>query len=74
MTHANPGQESAIHDFARSVLEVMRFDERETILRTWYDISLPICGDIGRSAKKDVCLRNTMILLVLQEDKTVFSP
>ena len=75
-SRANAGQESAIDDLARSVLEVTGFDQRGTILRTRYDIPFTICGDIHRAARSDVCLvhLNSMILLVVQEDKTTFSP
>ena len=43
-SHANAGQESAIHVLARSVLEVTGFNQRGTILCTQYNISLTICG------------------------------
>ena len=71
-SRANAGQESAIDDLAKSVLEVTGFDERGTILRTRYDIPFTICGDNHRVARTDVCLvhLNSMILLVVQEDKT----
>ena len=74
-SRANAGQESAIDDFAKSVLEVTGFDQIGTILRTRYDIPFTICGDSHRAARSDVCLvhLNSMILLVVQEDKTVFS-
>ena len=67
---------NAGHDLARSVLEVTGFDQRGTILRTRYDIPFTICGDSHRAARPDVCLvhLNSMILLVVQEDKTTFSP
>ena len=72
-SRANAGQESAIDDLARSVLEVMGFDQRGTVLRSRYDIPFTICGE-SRAAKSDVCLvhLNSMILLVVQEDKTAF--
>jgi hypothetical protein len=75
-SRANAGQEAAIHDLARSVLEVTGFDELGTILRTRYDIPFTICGDSHRAARTDVCLvhLNSMILLVVQEDKPDFSP
>jgi hypothetical protein len=74
-SRANAGQEAAIDDLARSVLEVTGFDELGTILRTRYDIPFTICGDSRRSAQTNVCLvhLNSMILLVVQEDKTNFS-
>src|SRR5262249_11101562 len=63
-SRANAGQESAIDDFGRSVLEVTGFDERGTILRTRYDIPFTICGDPDKAVKTDVCLvhLNSMIL------------
>ena len=74
-SRANAGQESAIDDLAKSVLEVTGFDQIGTILRTRYDIPFTICGDSHGAARSDVCLvhLNSMILLVVQEDKTAFS-
>ena len=71
----NAGQESAINDLVRSVLEVAGFDLIGTVLLTRYDIPFTICGDSHRSAKSDVCLvhLNSMILLVVQVDKMAFS-
>jgi hypothetical protein len=66
-SHVNASQESAIDDFGRSVLEVTGFDIRGTILHTRY-----VCGDPpDKATKTDVCLvhLNSMILLVVQEDK-----
>jgi hypothetical protein len=73
-SRANAGQESAINDLARSTLEITGFDQTGTILRTRYDIPLIICGE-NRTAKSDVCLvhLNSMILLVVQEDKAASS-
>lgn len=67
-SRANSGQESAIHDLAKSVLEVTSFDELGTVLRTRYGIPFTICGD-HRVAQAGVCLvhLNSMILLVVQE-------
>jgi hypothetical protein len=66
---------NAGHDLAKSVLEVTGFDQIGTILRTRYEIPFTICGDSHRAARSDVCLvhLNSMILLVVQEDKTAFS-
>jgi len=74
-SRANAGQESAIDDFGKSVLEVTGFDEFGTIIRTRYNIPFTICGDTEKAAKTDVCLvhQNSMILLVVQEDKTIQS-
>lgn len=70
-SHSHVGQESAIEDFAKTVLEVTGYDtELGTILRTRYDIPFTICGEVS-VAKPDVCLvhLNSMILLVVQADK-----
>ena len=74
-SRANAGQESAINDLAKSVLEVTGFDLIGTVLLTRYDIPFTICGDSHRAARSDVCLvhLNSMILLVVQEDMTAFS-
>jgi len=69
-SHANVGQESAINDFERTVLEVMGYDELGTILRSRYDIPFTIAGET-RVAHTDICLvhLSSIILLVVQEDK-----
>ncbi|KAI0250796.1 hypothetical protein BJV78DRAFT_1217017 [Lactifluus subvellereus] len=74
-SRANAGQESAIDDLAKSILEVTGFDELGTILCTRYDIPFTICGD-RRSARADVSLVHisSVILLIIQEDKTITSP
>jgi len=68
------GQESLIDDFARETLRLLGFAERGLALSTRYIIPLTICGDNRRTAQTDVCLldRRSMILLILQEDKTIF--
>ncbi len=70
-SHPNAGQQSAIVDFARTALEETGYDEVGTILRSRYDIPFTICGE-GSAVKTDVCLVHvsSIILLVLQEDKT----
>jgi hypothetical protein len=72
----NASQETAIDDFAREFLRLAGFEERGCNLRTRHIIRLSICGDINKVAQTDVCLldRRSTILLVLQEDKTVFNP
>jgi len=72
----NAGQETAIDDFARELLRIVGFEERGLILRTRHTIPLSICGDISKVAQTDVCLldRRSTILLILQEDKTIFNP
>lgn len=74
-SRANAGQENAIGDLVRSILEVTGFDQISMILRTQYDIPFTICGDSHQAARSDVCLvhLNSMVLLVIQVDKTAFS-
>jgi len=69
-------QETAVNDFAREFLRIVGFEERGRILRTHHIIPLSICGDNNKVAQTDVCLvgRRLTILLVLQEDKTNFTP
>ncbi|KAH9059429.1 hypothetical protein EDB83DRAFT_932284 [Lactarius deliciosus] len=71
----NAGQESLIDDFSRETLRLLGFEERGLALSTRYIIPLTICGDNRRTAQTDVCLldRRSMILLVLQRDKTIFN-
>jgi hypothetical protein len=66
-------QESFIDEFARKTLRVLGFVERGLLLTTRFSIPLTICGDDHRTAQTDVCLfsRQSMVLLVLQEDKTI---
>ena len=66
----NAGQESAVGDLAKSILEVTGFDEFGTILRTRYDIPFTDCGDPPRAARADMCLVHisSIILLVVQGD------
>jgi hypothetical protein len=72
----NAGQGTAIDDFARELLRIVGFEERGCVLRTRLIMPLSICGDIKKVAQTDVCLldRRSTILLVLQEDKTIFYP
>jgi hypothetical protein len=69
----NAGQESFIDDFARETLRILGFAERGLALSTRYITPLTICGDSRRTAQTNVCLldRRSMILLILQEDKTL---
>ena len=71
----NAGQESLIDDFSRETLRILGFSERGLALSTRYIIPLTICGDNRRTAQTDVCLldRRSMILLILQGDKTIFN-
>jgi hypothetical protein len=71
----NAGQENLIDDFSRETLRLLGFAERGLALSTWFIIPLTICGDNRRIAQTDVCLldRRSMILLVLQKDKTIFN-
>ncbi|KAG2355356.1 hypothetical protein BDR07DRAFT_1426395 [Suillus spraguei] len=71
----NVTQESFIDAFAQKTLQILSFVERGLILTARHNITLRICGDNQRVAETDVCLLDlrSMILLVLQDDKTVFS-
>jgi hypothetical protein len=73
-SRANPGQESAIDDFAKEVLRVIGYEERGTLLRSRYAISFTICGS-SRLAQTDVCIvrGSATILLVLKENKMAVS-
>ncbi|KAH9970006.1 hypothetical protein BGW80DRAFT_1334162 [Lactifluus volemus] len=68
-------QESFIDIFARETLLVLGFEERGLAISTGFTIPLTICGDDRRTAQTDVCLlsRRSMILLILQGDKTLFN-
>jgi hypothetical protein len=44
-SRANAGQESAIDDFAREILRVLRYERRGILLRSRYAIPFLICGD-----------------------------
>ena len=54
----NGSQETATDDFARELLRVAGFEERERgrILRTHTTIPLSICGENNTVAQTDVCL------------------
>ncbi|KAG2359180.1 hypothetical protein BDR07DRAFT_1361387 [Suillus spraguei] len=71
----NVTQESFIDAFAQKTLQILGFVERGLIFTARHNIPLRICGDNQRVAETDVCLLDlrSMILLVLQDDKTVFS-
>ena len=47
VSRANVGQESAIHNLAKSVLQVTGFERIGTILRMQYDFPFAICGDVS---------------------------
>jgi hypothetical protein len=67
-------QETLIDEFSRETLDLLGYSERGLALFTRYIIPLTICGD-DKSAQTDVCLIDgrSIILLILQEDKTVFN-
>jgi len=71
----NAGQESLIDDFSWETLHILGFAEWGLALSTHYIIPLTICGDNHWTAQTDVCLlaQWSMILLILQEDKTIFN-
>ncbi|KAG2360062.1 hypothetical protein BDR07DRAFT_1413528, partial [Suillus spraguei] len=72
----NVTQESFIDAFAQKTLQILGFVERSLILTARHNIPLRICGDNQRVAETDVCLLDlrSMILLVLQDDKTITPP
>ena len=73
-SRADSGQESAIHGFVGEILRTLRYEKRG-LLRSCYAILLLINGDPKRSAQTDLCLvhGSSIILLVVQEDKTIVS-
>ncbi|TFK81058.1 hypothetical protein K466DRAFT_532260 [Polyporus arcularius HHB13444] len=68
-----PGEESAVDDFAVALFSRLGYTKRHRVTRTRKDIPFLICGE-WRYAKTDVCLidrqQNDIILLV-QEDKSL---
>ena len=74
---AHASQKSLIDDFSRETLDLLGYSERGLALSRRYNIPLTTCGDDKKNEQTDVCLVDgrTMILLilVLQEDKTVFN-
>jgi len=68
-------QETLIDEFSRETLSLLGYSERGLALFTRYIIPLTICGR-ETAAQTDVCLVDgrSMILLILQEDKTTFNP
>ncbi|KAN0139599.1 hypothetical protein V8E53_002628 [Lactarius tabidus] len=64
-----PREESAVDDFASTLLRSMGYVSRGRVIRERKDLHLLVCGDIKR-AQTDVCImdQNQMLLLV-QEDK-----
>jgi hypothetical protein len=71
--------DSALNDFATSVLEVTDFHRQiNTLLLTLFHIPLTICEDNDREAIQDICLISSqlmpMVLLVCQRDKPAFGP
>jgi hypothetical protein len=76
----NGGRESFIDDFARETLRILGFEERGLALTMHHTISLTNSGvdNHTTSAQPDVCLvarlGRPMILLILQEDKSIFRP
>ena len=75
LDHAvHASQESLIDEFSRQTLDLLGYSERGLTLYTRYNIPLTICGE-DKNSQTDVCLVNgqTMILLILQKDKTAFN-
>ncbi|TDL25241.1 hypothetical protein BD410DRAFT_633059 [Rickenella mellea] len=74
-SRANPFHESAVHELARGVMEVTRFDGGQKIPRSRYEICFTMCGDGDQEAIADVCLlqlKNSIILLVVHEEPIDF--
>ena len=71
---AHATYESLIDEFSRQTLDLLGYSERGLTLYTRYNIPLTICGKY-ENAQTDVCLMDgqTMILLILQKDKTMFN-
>jgi hypothetical protein len=67
--------ESAVDDFAKEMLFFLGYQSRGLVLRCRQEIPLTVCGDTNRSAQTDVSLLqgSTTILLIVQEDKTIFN-
>jgi len=70
----HPTQECFIDGFSKATLHILGFEERGLVISTHFLIPLVICGSNRCFAQMDVCLfdRQSMILLVLQGDKTAF--
>ena len=76
-SRANPGQESAIHDFMREILRVLGYEKRGFLIHS-YSALPPPTSDIGlfqerKAAKAHVSLiqgSSTIRLLVILEDAT----
>ena len=69
------GRQSAVDDFASSLLRIMDYDTRDRMVRTRYDIAFFTCG-VETRAQTDICViadevRN--LLLLVQEDKRLTS-
>ncbi|KAI9566181.1 hypothetical protein HD554DRAFT_2315632 [Boletus coccyginus] len=68
----NDSQERAIDDFAKDLLRMLNFEERDCVLRSHSAIPLLICGEATRTIQTNICLvRHSFILLIVQEDKTL---
>ena len=70
---ADANQETLIDEFSLQTLDLLGYSERGLALFNRYNI--PNRRGDGKNAETDVCLVDgrTLILLILQEDKTVFS-
>ena len=73
----HPTQESSIDDFSAETLKLLDFEEDNATVSMHYTIPLMICGESNHIAQMDVCLLHhpaPLVLLVLTQDKTMFSP
>jgi hypothetical protein len=68
-THMN--EESAVDDFARTVLECFNYDDDDLVIRSREELRLDMCGH-RTSAKPDLCVETSVltIKLLVQEDKS----
>ena len=70
----NLGQDSAIHDFAKEIMRVLGYENRDRILRSRYAIPLLTCYDQNQ-AQTDMCLvhKSSTIVLVVKEEHDLIS-
>lgn len=68
-THTN--EESAVDDFARTLLECFDYDSGDLAIRSREELTLEMCGS-RTSAKPDLCVETSTltIKLLVQEDKS----
>ena len=69
------GNESAVDEFAYNLLVTMDYDKGERMVHMRVPIQLEVCG-VSKMAQTDVCVMrdDLSVLLMVQEDKTVWNP